>query len=56
MMLRSTYLDCYEGASGAENSVYHSSLPSRWKVRFYEDWGVNELIVEDSWKRQVGGG
>ncbi|XP_031280497.1 DNA-directed RNA polymerases II, IV and V subunit 6A-like [Pistacia vera] len=22
----------------------------------YEDWGVNELIVEDSWKRQVGGG
>ncbi|XP_027110374.1 DNA-directed RNA polymerases II, IV and V subunit 6A [Coffea eugenioides] len=21
----------------------------------YEDWGVNELIVEDSWKRQVGG-
>uniref|UniRef100_A0A0E0KFX4 Uncharacterized protein n=1 Tax=Oryza punctata TaxID=4537 RepID=A0A0E0KFX4_ORYPU len=22
----------------------------------YEDWGVDELIVEDSWKRQVGGG
>ncbi|XP_030457987.1 DNA-directed RNA polymerases II, IV and V subunit 6A-like [Syzygium oleosum] len=21
----------------------------------YEDWGVDELIVEDSWKRQVGG-
>ncbi|WOL14060.1 DNA-directed RNA polymerases II, IV and V subunit 6A [Canna indica] len=20
----------------------------------YEDWGVDELIVEDSWKRQVG--
>jgi len=20
----------------------------------YEDWGVNELIVEDSWRRQVG--
>ncbi|MBA0651964.1 hypothetical protein Goklo_019254 [Gossypium klotzschianum] len=30
-----------------------------WKVRpthlSYEDWGVDELIVEDSWKRQVGG-
>ncbi|XP_059309196.1 DNA-directed RNA polymerases II and V subunit 6B-like [Lycium ferocissimum] len=23
--------------------------------RSYEDWGVDELIVEDSWKRQVGG-
>ncbi|KAL1307537.1 hypothetical protein HN51_049451 [Arachis hypogaea] len=22
----------------------------------FEDWGVDELIVEDSWKRQVGGG
>ncbi|KAI4324920.1 hypothetical protein MLD38_030362 [Melastoma candidum] len=22
----------------------------------YEDWGVDELIVEDSWKRQVSGG
>ncbi|XP_071716797.1 DNA-directed RNA polymerases II and V subunit 6B-like [Rutidosis leptorrhynchoides] len=21
----------------------------------FEDWGVDELIVEDSWKRQVGG-
>ncbi|KAJ1294677.1 hypothetical protein BS78_01G164000 [Paspalum vaginatum] len=21
----------------------------------YEDWGVDELIVEDSWKQQVGG-
>lgn len=21
----------------------------------YEDWGVDELIVEDSWRRQVGG-
>ncbi|XP_071741009.1 DNA-directed RNA polymerases II, IV and V subunit 6A-like [Rutidosis leptorrhynchoides] len=21
----------------------------------YEDWGVDELIIEDSWKRQVGG-
>ncbi|KAK2421030.1 DNA-directed RNA polymerases II, IV and V subunit 6A [Trifolium repens] len=21
----------------------------------YEDWGVDELIVEDSWKRQIGG-
>ncbi|TXG73143.1 hypothetical protein EZV62_001722 [Acer yangbiense] len=21
----------------------------------YEEWGVDELIVEDSWKRQVGG-
>ncbi|KAJ0541080.1 putative archaeal RpoK/eukaryotic RPB6 RNA polymerase subunit, RNA polymerase subunit, RPB6/omega [Helianthus annuus] len=21
----------------------------------YEDWGVDELIVQDSWKRQVGG-
>ncbi|CAK9160982.1 unnamed protein product [Ilex paraguariensis] len=21
----------------------------------YENWGVDELIVEDSWKRQVGG-
>ncbi|KAF7840026.1 DNA-directed RNA polymerases II, IV and V subunit 6A [Senna tora] len=21
----------------------------------YEDWGVDELIVEDSWKKQVGG-
>ncbi|XP_068655939.1 DNA-directed RNA polymerases II, IV and V subunit 6A-like isoform X2 [Aristolochia californica] len=21
----------------------------------YEDWGVDELIVEDTWKRQVGG-
>ena len=21
----------------------------------YEDWGVDELIVDDSWKRQVGG-
>jgi hypothetical protein len=21
----------------------------------YEDWGVDELIVEDSWKWQVGG-
>nr|CAB3499048.1 unnamed protein product [Digitaria exilis] len=21
----------------------------------YEDWGVDELTVEDSWKRQVGG-
>jgi DNA-directed RNA polymerase I, II, and III subunit RPABC2 len=21
----------------------------------YEDWSVDELIVEDSWKRQVGG-
>ncbi|KAL8162511.1 hypothetical protein V2J09_014000 [Rumex salicifolius] len=21
----------------------------------YEDWGVDELVVEDSWKRQVGG-
>ncbi|XP_077235425.1 DNA-directed RNA polymerases II, IV and V subunit 6A-like [Tasmannia lanceolata] len=21
----------------------------------WEDWGVDELIVEDSWKRQVGG-
>ncbi|KAF6160076.1 hypothetical protein GIB67_025739 [Kingdonia uniflora] len=21
----------------------------------HEDWGVDELIVEDSWKRQVGG-
>ncbi|KAH7298635.1 hypothetical protein KP509_25G052300 [Ceratopteris richardii] len=20
----------------------------------YEDWGVDELIVEDSWKRQIG--
>ncbi|TYH41278.1 hypothetical protein ES332_D12G304800v1 [Gossypium tomentosum] len=36
-----------------------------WKIPFtirhylpdgsYEDWGVDELIVEDSWKRQVGG-
>ena len=24
-------------------------------VSSYEDWGVDELIVEDSWKRQVGG-
>lgn len=24
-------------------------------VYSYEDWGVDELIVEDSWKRQVGG-
>lgn len=21
----------------------------------FEDWGVDELIVEDSWRRQVGG-
>ncbi|CAN1267342.1 DNA-directed RNA polymerases II, IV and V subunit 6A [Linum perenne] len=21
----------------------------------YEEWGVDELIVEDSWKRQIGG-
>lgn len=25
------------------------------KFYSYEDWGVDELIVEDSWKRQVGG-
>ena len=25
------------------------------KLSSYEDWGVDELIVEDSWKRQVGG-
>lgn len=25
------------------------------KSSSYEDWGVDELIVEDSWKRQVGG-
>ena len=25
------------------------------KLCSYEDWGVDELIVEDSWKRQVGG-
>jgi hypothetical protein len=24
-------------------------------INSYEDWGVDELIVEDSWKRQVGG-
>ncbi|CAI5501548.1 unnamed protein product [Closterium sp. Naga37s-1] len=22
----------------------------------YEDWGVDELIIEDTWRRQVGGG
>lgn len=26
-----------------------------FKIFSYEDWGVDELIVEDSWKRQVGG-
>lgn len=26
-----------------------------WACSSYEDWGVDELIVEDSWKRQVGG-
>ncbi|MBA0553928.1 hypothetical protein Golob_013067 [Gossypium lobatum] len=26
-----------------------------WGDICYEDWGVDELIVEDSWKRQVGG-
>ena len=26
-----------------------------WASSSYEDWGVDELIVEDSWKRQVGG-
>ncbi|KAE8672339.1 DNA-directed RNA polymerases I, II, and III subunit RPABC2 [Hibiscus syriacus] len=43
-------LDCHERASGAENPLHHSSL-----LACYEDWGVDELIVEDSWKRQVGG-
>ncbi|GJN40429.1 hypothetical protein PR202_gb29638 [Eleusine coracana subsp. coracana] len=27
----------------------------RSQMLSYEDWGVDELIVEDSWKRQVGG-
>ncbi|XP_031256727.1 DNA-directed RNA polymerases II, IV and V subunit 6A isoform X2 [Pistacia vera] len=32
-MLHSICLDCYEGASGAKNPIYDSSLPSRWKLR-----------------------
>ncbi|KAJ7515492.1 hypothetical protein O6H91_22G015400 [Diphasiastrum complanatum] len=29
-------------------------LPDGRYVESYEDWGVDELIVEDSWRRQVG--
>lgn len=31
------------------------NLTALKKMYSYEDWGVDELIVEDSWKRQVGG-
>jgi len=34
---------------------FTSHLPFWQKLSSYEDWGVDELIVEDSWKRQVGG-
>ncbi|MQL80409.1 hypothetical protein Taro_012858 [Colocasia esculenta] len=30
-------------------------LPDGRQVSRYEDWGVDELIVEDTWRRQVGG-
>lgn len=26
-----------------------------YEICSHEDWGVDELIVEDSWKKQVGG-
>jgi hypothetical protein len=34
-------------------SIYLKCYALFWHS--YEDWSVDELIVEDSWKRQVGG-
>ncbi|GFY81932.1 RNA polymerase Rpb6 [Actinidia rufa] len=65
----SKYMTKYErarilGTRATANQIAMKELRQR-KIPFtirrylpdgsYEDWGVDELIVEDSWKRQVGG-
>jgi hypothetical protein len=50
-----TYFSCIEGfrLTPFLHLLYHTYHFG--KLSSYEDWGVDELIVEDSWKRQVGG-
>ena len=54
----------FDVSIGVLVDLYRQLFFTKWWHIFYlilcgyssfEDWGVDELIVEDSWKRQVGG-
>ncbi|XP_073035156.1 DNA-directed RNA polymerases II, IV and V subunit 6A-like isoform X3 [Primulina eburnea] len=38
-----------------DSEKFHFTIRRYLPDGSYEDWGVDELIVEDSWKRQIGG-